>query len=53
TAPEGGSFAVGVEGVLMVFPGPVPSGARLSVNTIHRETADGHTAIDSFMAIVP
>ena len=52
-APEGGTFAVGVEGVLMVFPGPVPSGATLTVETIHQETETGDLGIDSFTAIVP
>ena len=52
-APEGGSFAVGVEGVSMVFAKPVPSGATLVVETIHLETETGDLGVDSFTAIVP
>ncbi|MCH8993871.1 MAG: hypothetical protein IH959_02760 [Chloroflexi bacterium] len=53
TAPEGGSLVFGEGGVLMTFPGPVPSGATLSVETIHQETENSDLAIDSFTAIVP
>ena len=52
-APEGGSFAVGLEGVSMVFAKPVPSGATLVVETIHLETETGDLGVDSFTAIVP
>ena len=53
TAPEGGSLVFGEGGVLMTFPGPVPSGATLSVETIHQETENSDLAVDSFTAIVP
>ncbi len=45
-----------VQGVLMVFPGPVPSGAKLYVDTQHNfETTFGteDVGFDEFTVIVP
>ena len=52
-APDGGSFAVGVEGVSMVFAKPVPSGAKLLVETFHLETMTSNFGSDTFTVTVP